>query len=80
LVNYFEIWQGLERVLSEDFDICIIGYCLKTHRPVYSAKKITKVLQKITDLNKYEAIDFVLNTLPTTTSDNQPIICIDFDF
>jgi len=80
LVNYFEIWQGLERVLSEDFDICIIGYCSETHRPVYSANKIKKVLEKITDFDHYEAIDFVINTMNKSNSDNAPIICIDFDF
>jgi hypothetical protein len=80
LVNYFQIWQGLERVLSQDFDTCIIGYCSETHQPVYSAKRMAKVLKKITDFDDYEAIDFVLNILSQSNSDNAPIICIDFDF
>jgi hypothetical protein len=79
LVNYFEIWQGLNRVLSTDFDTCIIGYCSETHQPVYSANKIVKILQKITDLDKYESIDFVLNNIPSHEIENKPIICIDFN-
>lgn len=77
--NYFEIWDGLNRVLSTEFDSCIIGYCSETYRPVYSAKKIVKTLQKITDFDKYEAIDFVINTLTPKNVDNCPIICIDFN-
>jgi hypothetical protein len=80
LDNYFEIWQGLNRVLSTDFDTCIIGYCSETHQPVYSAKKIVKILQKITDLDEYESIDFVLNNIPSHEIENKPIICIDFNY
>jgi hypothetical protein len=41
---------------------------------------MAKVLKKITDFDDYEAIDFVLNILSQSNSDNAPIICIDFDF
>jgi hypothetical protein len=79
LDNYFEIWQGLNRVLSTEFDSCIIGYCSDTYRPVYSAKKMAKIVKKIPDLHEYEAIDFVINTMTQPNAENSPIICIDFN-
>jgi len=65
----------MTRVYHESYDKCIIGYCLNTTRPIYSASKIVRYLEKHEHLEHYDAIDFVINHM----RHDDAIICMDYE-
>ena len=79
-MNYYEIFDELDRCFSDDYDGAIIGFCIESHEPIYSIDKIARIITKKAKISYHESIDFVINTMKGTENGScQPILCMDVD-
>jgi hypothetical protein len=78
--DVFEIDDSFQRVVSCDFDSCIIGTCKDSGKPIYSSKKCIKQIQKINHFSQWDATDFFTSSfLNCNFGINTPIWCIDHE-
>ena len=79
LRDYYEISENAERKMPEEYDNCILGYDLSTDLPIYSVKKIVKLIQR-EGIDYFEAIDLFNQTYGCgNLGANEPIYCMDLD-
>ena len=79
LKDYYEISGSAERKMPEEYDNCILGYDLSTDLPIYSVKKIVKLIQR-EGIDYFEAIDLFNETYGHgNLGINEPIYCMDLD-
>jgi len=79
-MRYYEIFDDLDRCFGDDYDGCIIGYCVESHQPIYSMDKIALVVMKRTKTNYHESIDFIINNMKGCANGScEPILCMDCD-
>ena len=79
-MEYYSISEGMDRCFGDEYDHCIIGFCIETQQPIYSVDKIARVIMKKTRIDRYEAIDFVINTMKGCTNGLcEPILCMDIN-
>ena len=79
LRDYYEISGSAERKMPEEYDNCILGYDLVSNLPIYSVKKIVKLIQR-DGIDYFEAIDLFNQTYGCgNLGANEPIYCMDLD-
>jgi len=79
LRDYYEISGSAERKMPEEYDNCILGYDLVSNLPIYSVKKIVKLIQR-DGIDYFEAIDLFNQTYGCgNLGTNEPIYCMDLD-
>lgn len=79
LKDYYEIDPSFQRAIPEEYDNCILGYDLKSNLPIYSVKKIVKLIQR-EGIDYFEAIDLFNETYGHgNLGINEPIYCMDLD-
>jgi hypothetical protein len=79
LRDYYEISGSAERKMPEEYDNCILGYDLSSDLPIYSVKKIVKLIQR-EGIDYFEAIDLFNQTYGCgNLGANEPIYCMDLD-
>ena len=73
--------RDIERIISNEFDDCILGQCNATGNAIYSMKLIIDYLLSIEDYDDpIEAIDFISHSMTNLgNGDNTPIILRDID-
>jgi len=79
-VNGFEdIEQYQMREVPDEFSDCINGYCLKSNLPIYSMKKMVRIIEK-RGVNYYDAIDIFNKTfIDSDLGENEPIFLQDLE-
>jgi hypothetical protein len=79
LRDYYEISGSAERKMPEEYDNCILGYDLSSDLPIYSVKKIVKLIQR-EGIDYFEAIDLFNQTYGCgNLGMNEPIYCMDLE-
>lgn len=79
-MDYYSISDELDRCFGVEYDSCILGFCIETNQPIYSVKKIARVVMKKARITEYEAIDFVLQTMKGCKNGTcEPILCMDIN-
>ena len=79
LRDYYEISGSAERKMPEEYDNCILGYALTSNLPIYSVKKIVKLIQR-EGIDYFEAIDLFNQTYGCgNLGASEPIYCMDLD-
>lgn len=79
LRDFYEIDASFQRQIPEEYDNCILGYNLKSNLPIYSVKKIVKLIQR-EGIDYFEAIDLFNETYGYgNLGINEPIYCMDLD-
>ena len=79
LRDYYEISGSAERKMPEEYDNCILGYDLSSDLPIYSVKKIVKLIQR-EGIDYFEAIDLFNQTYGCgNLGANEPIYCMDLE-
>ena len=77
--DYYEISGSAERKMPEEYDNCILGYDLSSDLPIYSVKKIVKLIQR-EGIDYFEAIDLFNQTYGCgNLGANEPIYCMDLE-
>jgi len=77
--DYYEIEGSSQRQIPEEYDNCILGYDLKSDLPIYSVKKIVKLIQR-EGIDYFEAIDLFNQTYGCgNLGVNEPIYCMDLE-
>jgi hypothetical protein len=80
-MEYYEIFDDLDRCFSDDYDGAIVGYCIESHQPIYSMDKIARIVMKKTRIGYHESIDFIINTMKGCENGScQPILMMDCDY
>jgi len=77
-MEYYGIFDDLDRCFSDEYDGCIVGYDIESHQPIYSIDKIARIIAKKTKISHHESIDFVINTMKGCENGAcQPILMMD---
>lgn len=77
--EFEEIENDQLREIPAEFSDCVIGYCLKSNLPIYSMKKMVRIIQKH-GVNYYEAIDIFNKTFRQgDLGENEPIFAEDLE-
>ena len=77
--DFYEINGGTECRMPEEYDNCILGYDLASDSPIYSVKKIVKLIQR-ERIDYFEAIDLFNQTYGCgNLGANEPIYCMDLE-
>jgi hypothetical protein len=79
-MEYYEIFDDLDRCFGDEYDGAIVGYCIESHQPIYSIDKIARIVMKRAKINYHESIDFIINTMKGCANGScEPILCMDCD-
>lgn len=79
-MDYYDIFDELDRCFADDYDSAIVGYCIESHQPIYSIDKLANIIKKKAKISYHEAVDFVIQTMKGCENGQcQPILMMDAD-